>query len=415
MKFSICIRAGILVAFLSNPAWIPTALAKPASKSSHELITIVNRSLERNADILAAQAAVSAAEARLSGTTRPLNNPELEGETERTDINTYRLGISQAIDWHDKRSALEQVAQAELNVSRQTLATLRLRKADELLDAMGRIAIRQAITHLSQRRVEILSRFSKLAEQRHAAGDIPRAEMELARLSLAEASMENARNAASLVVANSDFFSLSGQLPANDIRLPKQLSLMKTSSSDTESIVQSHPEVQTALLRSQVAKRQINAADRNRKADPTLGISAGREDNNNLLALNFSIPLQVRNNFQSNVDAANAVALQAEQEAHQVYRNISAKLMSAEQRYNIISSAWKQWLQQGKTSLQQRIKLLDTLWKAGEISTSDYLFQIQQTLNTQITGIELHGDLWRTWLDWMSASASLTAWLQEKN
>jgi len=354
---------------------------------------------------------VDAARAQLDGAALPLNNPELAAEIERTDANTYLLGISQTIDWHDKRNALEQVAHAELAAAQQQLLALRLAKSVELLDAIGRISIQGAISGFSQRRTEILAHFTRLAKQRHAAGDIPQAELELARLSLAEATIQQARNQAELIRANSDFFSLSGQMLTEAIRLPESLPINLAAETDPEAIARQHPEVQAALLTAQIAKRKINAADRERKADPSIGVSAGREDSGSLLALQFSIPLQIRNSYRSNVDMARAEALQAEKLAQQSYWNLRAQLQSAKQRHKVISTAWSQWLSQGRTSLQQHIKLLETLWQSGEISTTDYLLQVQQTLDTQIAGVELHGDLWSTWLEWMNASASLDTWL----
>ncbi|WP_456380183.1 TolC family protein [Thiolapillus sp.] len=413
MKFSICMRTGILATIVAGSAWIAAAPAKATALPAdvQKLAGIVNQSLLANPEILAAQSAVDAARARLDGAALPLNNPELEAEVERTDANTYQLGISQTIDWHDKRGALEQVAQAELQAALQQLAALQLAKSIELLDALGRISIQNSINDFSRRRTEILARFTRLAKQRHAAGDIPQAELVLARLSLAEATMQQARSQAELIQANSDFFSLSGQMLGEEIRLPESLPINLAAKTDLEAIARQHPQVQEALLAAQIAKRKINAADRERKADPTLGVSAGREGSGNLLALQFSIPLQIRNSYQSNVDAARAEALQAEKLAQQIYWNLRAQLQSAGQRHKVISTAWEQWLSQGRTSLQQHIKLLDTLWQSGEISTTDYLLQVQQTLDTQIAGVELHGDLWGTWLEWMSASASLNAWL----
>ncbi|WP_457670608.1 TolC family protein [Thiolapillus sp.] len=413
MKLSICMRAGILAAIVANATWISAVQAKTVTLPAEvqKLASIVNRSLQANPEILAAQSAIDAAQARLDGATLPLNNPELEAEIERTDVNTYQLGISQTFDWHDKRGALQQVAQAELEAARQQLAALQLAKSIELLDAVGRISIQNSINDFSRRRTEILARFTRLAKQRHAAGDIPQAELELARLSLAEASMQQARNQAELIQANSDFLSLSGQTLNEKITLPESLPINPAAEADLETIARQHPEVQAALLAAQIAKRRINAADRERKTDPTLGLSAGREDDTKLLALHFSIPLQIRNNYQSNVDTARAEALREERLAQQIYWNLRAQLQSASQRHSVIATAWKQWLNQGRTSLQQHVSLLDTLWQSGEISTTDYLLQVQQTLDTQIAGVELHGDLWSTWLDWMSASASLDAWL----
>ena len=411
MKISSCVRAGILTMAFLNGAWATTAPLSPSTKKIHILVGIANQALEASPDIRAAQTAVEAARMRLEATTRPLNNPELEAEAEHTDISTYKLGISQTIDWHDKRSALENVSQSQLQAAQQQLASLRLSKAVALLEALGRIGTRSAIQRLSQRRSDILVRFSTLASKRHAAGDIAQAELELARLALAEARMQYAQSRASLIQANSDYLALSGQIPKQDIILPESLSIDFPSDSEREAIARQHPKVQVDLLKAQIAKNQIVATDRERRADPTLGVSVGREDDNNLVALRFSMPLQVRNNYQGSVDAARYDALQAEQLAQQTYWQLRAQMISAEERYAVISGVWKQWLSQGRSSLQKRAQLLETLWRAGEISTTDYLLQIQQTLDTEAAGIALQGDLWNAWLAWMNSSAALSNWL----
>lgn len=413
MKFSISMSAAVLAAVASNTLWIPGAHASPDSGKTVSLAALVNRSLQANPDVLAAQSAVDAAKARLGGTALPLHNPALEAEVESAGANTYQLGISQTIDWHDKRSAFEQLAQTEYQAVRQQLAALKLAKSTELLDAIGRIASQTGIKDLSQRRTQIMTRFANLAKQRHAAGDIPQAELELARLSLAESKMQLAGNQAELIQAHGDFFSLSGQMLTEKISLPANLKLHLVAAEDIESIARQHPEVQAALLQAQKARQNIRATDLDRKADPTLGISAGRDDKDNLIAFRFSLPLQVRNSFQSQVEVARAEALQLEQLAQQAFWNVRARLNSAEQRYKLVSSAWAQWTEKGRSSLNSRIALLETLWKSGEISTTDYLLQIQQTLDTQIAGIELHGDLWNAWLAWMSASAQLDTWLNK--
>ena len=415
MKISSCTIAGALMVAAGSASWAGPAQKSIATGDIRTLKAVASQALESSPEIQAAQSAVASARARLGGAALPLNNPEFEAEAERTDVNTYQLGISQAIDWHDKRSAIEQVAQAQLQAAQQQLLFLRLSKATELLEALGRIATHSAIMQLSQRRSDILSRFTALAAKRHAAGDISQSELELARLSLAEADMQNARSQAALIQANSDFFSLSGHGLREDIILPESLSIDSLTASDQENIARQHPRVQLALLQARIAKQQIIAADRERKADPTLGISAGREDNNNLLALRFSMPLQIRNNYQSNVDVARHDALQAEQLAQQSFWELRARLRSAEQRYAVVSRAWEQWLTQGRGSLRKRVQLLETLWRAGELSTTDYLLQIQQTLDTQTAGIELQGDLWNAWLDWMNHSATLSHWLKKSD
>ncbi|MES9944212.1 MAG: TolC family protein [Candidatus Thiodiazotropha sp.] len=417
MTFSICMRAGLFSCMLTLTVLAPSVFSKTGSSYSdediHQLADIVISALEINPEIQAAKAAMEATRARLAGAGLPLNNPELELEAERTDINTYTLGISQTVDWHDKKSAFEQVARAELTSAQVRVEALRLEKASELLDALGRIATHNEITTFSKHRTEILERFAKLAERRYTAGDIPQSELELARLSLAEAVMQHAGNGSELIQARSDFFSLSGQSLKSSIKFPDQLPTTLPSTQDEATLARNHPQVQTAYQMAQVARQKIRASDQERKADPRFGLTGGREDQENLVALSFSIPLQVRNSFRSNVDATQAEALQAEQEAQQAYLSVLARLKGAQERYKLVARAWSLWLSQGQPSLHQRIELLEAQWQAGEMSTTDYLLQIQQTLDTQIAGVELHGNLWSAWVEWLSASGNLNKWLNE--
>jgi len=407
-------RAGFCTCLFTLIAWTPPASSEEKSFQHvgvRQLAVIVNGALKSNPEIQAAQAAVDIAKARLAGAALPLNNPELELEAERTDINTYTFGISQTIDWHDKRHAFEEAARAGLTAARARVKALRLTKATELLNAIGRIATHHEITTLSERRSEILDRFVKLAKQRQAAGDIAQTSLDLARLSLAEAIMQHAEYGAELIQARSDYATLSGQSLHSRIKFPELLPTMLPDAQHDEALVRKHPQVQVAHQLALASRRQAEAVGQERKADPTFGLTAGREDQEDLISLSFSIPLQVRNNFRSNVDAAQSQALQVEQEARQAYWNLQARLNSARERYKLVSNAWAIWVSQGRISLQQRSEILEAMWRTGEISANDYLLQVQQTLDVQIAGVELQGNLWKVWVEWLSASGSLDDWL----
>jgi len=375
---------------------------------------IVRHAMAASPEIQAARAALDAARSRLSGATRPLNNPELEAEAESTDVKTYTLGLSQTIDWHDKRGSLEQVARAEVNAAQASLDALKLDKSVALLDALGRVLTHQAPDRLHQRRSQILQRFTTLAAQRHQAGDISRAELELARLSWSEAMMQEAANQAALIQARNDYYAISGQSPEHDLALPEDLPLLEPLP-DRDELARRHPRVRQFLAMARKLQLQIQAADRGRKADPSFSIRAGREDSENLVGLSFSLPLRIRNDFQAEVDAARADALQAEKQARQAFLDLKARLQAAHAGYNVITRAWQQWISLGQDSLRQRAELLETLWQSGEMSTTDYLLQLQQTLDTQIAGAELQGELWRAWVEWLGASNSLETWLNRNN
>ena len=413
------------LSYFRRLAWLPvttfclfvcstSSLAAMTSAQAQTLArhaAIVAQALTANPEIQAARASLEAIQARLGGAGLPLYNPELELEAERTDINTFSVGIRQTLDWHAKQDTQERLMRAELAAAQAQLAALQLRKTAALLQALGGIRLHQEIARLSRRRSEILERFTSLAEQRHRVGDIPQAEMELARLSLAEAVMQHASFGAELIQAQSDFFRLSGRSLQSPPPFPQALPASLPGNADAVALARQHPQVLAAHLTAQAMRQGVQAEDRQRRADPTIGLRAGQEDRDNLLALSLAMPLQVRNDFRSRVDSARAQALKAEQEALQVLRSVHARLQAARERYDLIARAWSLWSSQGRSSLQLRIELLEAQWQAGEMNTTDYLLQVRQTLDTQISGTRLQGDLWNAWIEWLSASGALATWL----
>jgi len=419
MSFFTYLRAGLCACLVANAAtaWSsisPSGQPPSSARNVTNLSQFINRILDENPEIQAAQAAIDAAHARVQGAGLPIYNPELELEgakTERTDFYDYGVGLSQTIDMHDKRGAQERAIQAKLEATRSALHALRQTKAVELLDAMVRILNNKEITSLTKQRFQLLERFQTLAEQRQNAGDIPLIKVELARLAVAEAAMAHAQAGAELVEAKGDFFALAGKPPPEPLHLPSTLPSSLPNAQEDEQLAGSHPNVRQIHLLAQVARMQINATDRERRADPTLGLMAGREDEENKLTLSFSMPLQVRNDFRSSVTAARSEALQAEQEAQQAYRTTLAQLRTARDRYTLVSQAWRVWLSRGQSSLKQQSQLLEQLWQAGELETTEYLVQLQQTLDTRIAGAELHGAMWHAWIEWQAATGQVFEWI----
>jgi cobalt-zinc-cadmium efflux system outer membrane protein len=73
--------------------------------------------------------------------------------------------------------------------------------------------------------------------------------------------------------------------------------------------------------------------------------------------------------------------------------------------------AWAAWEHSGQPSQSSQLALLERLWQAGELSTADYLLQLNQTLDTRTSALELRGQLWRSWFDWLAASGRFDGWL----
>jgi len=88
-----------------------------------------------------------------------------------------------------------------------------------------------------------------------------------------------------------------------------------------------------------------------------------------------------------------------------------ANLIATSRIYQTSRLAWKTWEASGAPSLSQRTDLLDRLWQAGELSTTDYLVQLKQALDTEVSAIEQQGRMWRAWADWLAASGQVDRWL----
>jgi cobalt-zinc-cadmium efflux system outer membrane protein len=103
--------------------------------------------------------------------------------------------------------------------------------------------------------------------------------------------------------------------------------------------------------------------------------------------------------------------IQAEQEAAQRWQQARADLIGAVEIYQNARLTWKTWTLTGALRLNQRTDLLDQLWKAGELDTTDYLVQLKQALETAVEAIEHRGRLWRAWVAWLATSGQVDQWL----
>jgi cobalt-zinc-cadmium efflux system outer membrane protein len=129
-----------------------------------------------------------------------------------------------------------------------------------------------------------------------------------------------------------------------------------------------------------------------------------------LIGVRFSIPLPVRNSFRAEVDAASADLEALDQSVANDYRQLRAELIAAHQRYELARTAWDEWQRMGAGSLASQTEMLERLWRAGELNTTDYLVQLQQTLDTRVAASEQRGVVWEAWIAWLAVSGQVDGW-----
>ncbi len=205
---------------------------------------------------------------------------------------------------------------------------------------------------------------------------------------------------------NLTLLSASDQWPVVETELPSMPNL-----DDPQKLVLGLPEILAAERRVDAADALVELRERERRPDPRLGLRGGQEDDSTLIGVNLSIPLFIRNSFKYEVTAAVAERDRAQQILDDMLRRAYVRFIGASERYQISRDAWRGWEQTGQISLQRQGDLLQRLWEAGELSTTDFLVQVRQTLDTRESALDLRLTMWRAWFEWLAASGQVDNWL----
>lgn len=355
------------------------------------------------------------AQARLEAARQPLYNPSLNlgYDREGTD-RTNTFGLSMALDINGKRRARVDAAtsrvmqsDAETHVARRTFIRNWLASWAEWQTANERVRV-------GERRLQLLGRFQDLAKTQFAAGDISGLERDLAQLSRAEAQAEQAgliseraQAEAALRALGSDPLAVANLQPGN-MTLPP--------SSVIAARVDDLPDVQAGYAAADAAARDVEVAKRNRLGDPVVGVNSGRlrlpgGASDTVVGVTLSIPLNVRNTYRAEVVAARAEADAARADADQLRLAFASNQTRAVESYAAARSAWQTWQDNRGTDVERRASLLERSWREGELSTTDYLLQLNQTLDTQQAGAVLQAQVWKAYVDYLDAAGQLERWV----
>lgn len=410
--------AGMLVC-LMLPAWAviaselkETALsigANGAQKVDPLLQTFMQQVWTESPVMQGAQAAVEAARARVEGADRPLYNPALALDAERTNINTTSIGFSQTLDWGDKREAQTDIAEQEVMAATAGLRETRQRIAVETLDALTRQFTARETQMLALRRSQLMKDFSDTVRQRQAAGDMGALDGTLAQVTYSEALMQQAASESELAEAEAALQAVTGLDMSHWPPLPGELAAPPERVDST--LLQALPALAVLRSRMEAAKARIRLAKRVGRADPTIGIRAGREDTETLLGLSLEIPLFVRNNFKAEVLVASHEAVGEELVYRDALRRAKARLDGSLGRFQNTTRAWRAWLATGQQAHREQMNLLEQMWQAGELTATDYLIQARQNIDTQATATALMGEVWQAAIGWLDASGQVGSWL----
>ncbi|MCI0401479.1 MAG: TolC family protein [Gammaproteobacteria bacterium] len=379
--------------------------------ASPAVVSLIEQVWGTHPAVQAAEAALQAAHSRLDGASQPVYNPQIELDAETAEDEHIYLGLSQTIDWADKRTARSRVSNFQVDAAAANYASVRKKIAVQVLDALARYHVTISLSQLADERVGVMQRFFEIATKRYQAGDISRADLDLANLAFSAAHIQLAATTAGLIAARQSLEEASGIMQATWPALPANLPELDGMKPNSDTLLTKSPELRSLRASAEAAKSRVRLAERMRRPDPTVSVRGGEENTDSLVGLNLSVPLFIRNTFRAEVDAASHEAAETEKLVFDGFMRARARYAGAAERYHVAAVAWRQWVTGGQVSLTSRVKLLQKLLEAGELNASDYLVQIRESLDTEVAGAELYGRAWQAWFEWLDAASEVNTWL----
>jgi cobalt-zinc-cadmium efflux system outer membrane protein len=406
---------GALIAVFSTS----TAVGAPLPPSDSPLAAL--RSALREAWSLhpaaeATEQALAAAEARAAASSRPLYNPDLElAYDDEGPEETATAGLALTLDLSGKRRARTNAGQADLVVAEAEAALRRSGFAQRWLQAWTEHGVARERVRIGEERLALMQRFADLAERQLTVGDISSLERDLALLARDEAQAEQATLLADAASAAEAYRAVGGN-PSGGADIA-QLGMPAVWMTDPSWQVAAAPEGRIAAAIAASSATRIVIAERDRRPDPTVSLYGGRKDlgtgagTEGVVGVSVSVPLFVRNRFSAELAAAKADSAAASAELRRVEMELRARAERNISSYGAVRDAWTRWSRSPGTDVAARADLLERLWRAGEVSTADYLIQLKKTLDTALAGADLRGRLWRSYVDTLYSTGQLDTWV----
>lgn len=343
---------------------------------------------------------------------KPIYNPELATELEREgEDRNLSLGVSQTIDWWDKQQVRKQQAELSRDAMHVSYQAVIQEKIAEALMALSSLKTAETRQRLAREQEAQMDAFLKLVEAQQKSGDLGQIDAELAYLAMSQRLQDSAEADAQLAQAKGALRALLPQASGAQNAIPDAFWKPQRDNSPTR-LVEQHPLVKKAYAEWQATLAQADVIKREAKADPSLGLSGGKAGDDNTVGLNLSIPLYIRNDYSAETQAARREALAAEA-SYQAARQTQLALLEASAS---ILDAYETRYQRWRTLIEPRLSnaatSLEKQWRAGDLSTPDYLLALKDRAESLQTGINLESEWHNAVIDWLTQSGHLIASVQ---
>jgi len=371
---------------------------------------LVNQ-IKRHPLVLQSEQRYEAALATQNAASQPLYNPELSASYDDKPDAAYAVSVSQQWDRSGLRTVKEQIG--EIGARMAALEVQRVGNDIAADTLRGLIEKRRADTllRLAAEQYDITRNIVGLTEKRVAAGDIGELDLQLMRLAQTESlqALTNAEN--NQQRTHSQLKMLLGDTV---IELPDGVSVIQEFEPDLDAFVDQLPVVLMSELRSQQAGLQVREARRSSKANPTFGVGLGKDGNDNVLSFSVSVPLNIRNRYTAEIEAAEAERLAIDQSVRYTRVRAFTDLQRDWQTFLRYQNTPDKLQQPRQRDLSQVNAQLKKLWRLGDMTTTSYLQNLQQRNTALIAEVEIDTEAALSMVEWLRSSNQMLSWLKQQ-
>jgi cobalt-zinc-cadmium efflux system outer membrane protein len=214
-----------------------------------------------------------------------------------------------------------------------------------------------------------------------------------------------------IVDARRALIEATGITPASWPPMPETLPAAPGPIADPDSLLERLPELRALRAEAEAARAGITLAERQRRPDPTVALRGGQEGSDALVGVNVSVPLFIRNTYRAEVNAASSLSVSLEKQLLDAFVAAKARHSAAAETYARLREALQTWEAGGQLALNRRLEILEDLWESGELSASEYLIQTRESLDAELSALEVKRRAWESWFEWLDASAGVNTWL----
>jgi cobalt-zinc-cadmium efflux system outer membrane protein len=390
---------------------IASMFAAPARAADagdmHVTWRFVQTALEQNPESRAAAERGHQARATADAMSASLYNPQIEGGFEQFKNDDrrpsrYDVGVAMTIDVGGKRSARAQTGAAQADAVLADAQRIRLDVAHRLISTIAALATGREREKNAQAQDDAARQFSETAQRSFRAGDVGKPDVDIAQLSLLEAQTERRAAEAERLSAELDLQQLCSCDVKDAPTLPALIPAPpKLDSAEMDRLQDRSLDFAVARARVGAARGELDFANRSRVPDPTVSIGVGQDDGQQLYRLSLSIPIPVLNTGEAEARAANRGLAATQLDLEKVRREAAARVKSAYAAYVAAYANLQTWRGQGSAAVAARFNQLRRLLGAGELTTTEYLVQLRETLSSASRGLEIERAAWAAYADWI--------------